>query len=94
MFEVPLDALLECLNIFGSGAPGGVSNPGGKSRGRAEANSDDENAGRRRGKHVDLNEGSSANGKLDRYFHPIPESRKTGMSMGYGGKGYPLRFLL
>jgi hypothetical protein len=94
VFEVPLDALLECLNIFGSGAPSYVPGSGNKSRGKSDGHSDDEGGRRRGGKTVDLNGDNAPNARLDHYFHPIPESRKTGMRMGYGGRGYPLSFLL
>jgi cell cycle checkpoint protein len=97
IFEVPLDALLECLNIFGSAAPSGSGTYGNKPRWKSDGNSDDENGpgGRRGGgRTVDLNVGNSTNGKLDHYFNSAPELRKTGMRMGYGGKGYPLSFLL
>jgi cell cycle checkpoint protein len=97
VFEVPLDALLECLNIFGSGTPvGGGSISGNKPRWRSGAVSDDEGRGRAGGggRTVDLNVESNTNGRLDHYFHPTAELRKTGMRMGYGGRGYPLSFLL
>ena len=93
VFEVPLDALLECLNIFGSGGPAGGS------AGKLGGDFDDD-GGRKRGggggggRTVDLTNGSGTNGRLDQFFHPAPELRKTRMKMGYGGRGYPLCFIL
>lgn len=92
IFEVPLDAVLETLNIFGSGMPVSSSNPsGGGNFGGKRGDDDDES--RRTGRTVDLNSGTN-NAKLEHYFRPQQELKKTGMKMGYGGPGYPLTFLL
>ncbi|KAF8744054.1 Repair protein Rad1/Rec1/Rad17, partial [Rhizoctonia solani] len=83
VFEVQLDVLLECLNIFGT-AGGNLLAKGGagaeqKPRGKAQ--------GRGKGKEwADLN----AN-RLDNYF---TSSKATALRMSYQGEGYPLTLLL
>lgn len=79
MFEVQLDVLLECLNIFGTAggtllAKGGAAveqKPRGKAKGKDWA---------------DLN----AN-RLENYF---TSSKATALRMSYQGEGYPLTLLL
>jgi cell cycle checkpoint protein len=83
VFEVQLDVLLECLNIFGT-AGGNLLAKGGasvdqKPRGKAQ--------GKGRGKEwADLN----AN-RLENYF---TSSKATALRMSYQGEGYPLTLLL
>ncbi|CAE6410494.1 unnamed protein product [Rhizoctonia solani] len=83
VFEVQLDVLLECLNIFGT-AGGNLLAKGGagveqKPRGKAQ--------GKGKGKEwADLN----AN-RLDNYF---TSSKATALRMSYQGEGYPLTLLL
>ncbi|CAE6427393.1 unnamed protein product [Rhizoctonia solani] len=83
VFEVQLDVLLECLNIFGT-AGGNLLAKGGagveqKPRGKAQ--------GKAKGKEwADLN----AN-RLDNYF---TSSKATALRMSYQGEGYPLTLLL
>ena len=94
VFEIPLDALLECLNIFGSGAPVYSSNNGGRGKWRGDPHDEDDGpaSGRRPqgGRTIDLNTGGT---RLDQYFQPT-DSRKTTMRMSYAGIGNPLTFLL
>lgn len=100
VFEFPIDAFIECLNIFGSGAPSSSSSTNAKSKkqwknDRGE-DSDDEFARGRRGgvgrAVVDLNAGGAM--QIDQFFPHVGESRKTGLRMGYGGVGHPLTLRL
>ncbi len=90
VFEIALDVLLECLNLFGSGAPAVTAAPN-KKKWKGNNDSDDEVPGLI-GKTVNLNSGGEH--KLDQYFQNANETRKTGMRMGYGGAGYPLTLFL
>ncbi|KAG9098772.1 ssDNA endodeoxyribonuclease [Ceratobasidium sp. 370] len=86
IFEVQLDVLLECLNIFGtaggnlmSKAGGGGSSGEPKTRGKGQ--------GKGKGRDtVDLNVN-----RLDNYF---TSSKATALRMSYQGEGYPLTLLL
>ncbi|KAG6865679.1 hypothetical protein C0991_000449, partial [Blastosporella zonata] len=87
-FEIPLNTLIECLNIFGTaGAP--PANTGTKfkkwkkSGDDSDHDEDDDRGGRGR---------STARG-LDPYFSGSSEKR-TGMRLTYGGPGQPLTLLL
>ncbi|CCO26338.1 cell cycle checkpoint protein [Rhizoctonia solani AG-1 IB] len=81
VFEVQLDVLLECLNIFGTasgnllakGGAGTEQKPRGKAKGKGK-------------EWADLN----AN-RLDNYF---TSSKATALRMSYQGEGYPLTLLL
>ncbi|KAJ7611609.1 Rad1/Rec1/Rad17 [Roridomyces roridus] len=90
-FEVPLNTLIECLNIFGTAGPSAsAGNSGGKYK-KWKEDSDhegDEEAdagGRRR-------QSSSSKG-IDSYFGSAA-GKGTGMRMTYAGSGYPLTLLI
>ncbi|KAJ7221667.1 Rad1/Rec1/Rad17, partial [Mycena pura] len=95
VFEIPLNTLIECLNIFGTaGASSGSAAGGGGGTGRytkwkrAGDDSDQEAGGdddRRR---------SNANTRgIDQYFGSASD-KGTGMRMTYAGSGFPLTLLI
>lgn len=85
-FEIPLNTLLECLNIFGTAtaAPTNLSS-GSKVKKEKRLNnqgSDEEGAEGRRG-------------ALDNFFAAAGgQDKKTGMRMSYNGAGYPLTLIM
>ena len=91
--EIPLNTLIDCLNIFGTAsAPSSLNASKYKTWRRADDGSDhdrDDNRARDRNRQRG-NEG--ANGRIDQYFSG-PEKR-TGMRMSYAGMGHPLTLLL
>ncbi|KAJ6620299.1 Rad1/Rec1/Rad17 [Mycena sp. CBHHK59/15] len=101
-FEIELNTLLECLNIFGTAGPSTSSMTGGKTgrykrwkkTGEDSDQDDDEDSRGRggRGRHSKENDTSSAKG-IDQYFSSNKE-KGTGMRMTYAGSGYPLTLLI
>ncbi|KAG6850414.1 hypothetical protein H0H93_013639 [Arthromyces matolae] len=87
-FEVPLNTLIECLNIFGT-AGTAPTNSGTKYKKwkKAGDNSDHEDEDDRGGR------GRNANRGLDAYFSKSSEKR-TGMRLTYPGPGDPLTLIL
>lgn len=89
MFEISLDTLLECLNIFGTGFSAisqfALENRKKKSWKRE---SDDSGEDRPRRK-----KGPKGNATLDQYFSSVG-GKKTGMRLSYRGAGYPLVLIL
>lgn len=87
-FEIPLDILLECLNIFGTGGGSAVSassEAAGKRGGRGRGDDqEDGDARKKAGGALATNWGRG----------DTTESRMTGMRMTYEGPGYPLTLLL
>jgi len=93
-FEIPLNTLIECLNIFGTA--GAVSNPnitngsagGGKPRKWRRADDDGSEEERERGR-------DGRRGALDNYFGSGgKDDKRTGMRMSFAGAGYPLTLLV
>ena len=93
-FEIPLNTLIECLNIFGTAGP--LSNPngannhpgGGKPRKWRRADDDGSEEERERGR-------DDRRGALDNYFSSGgKEEKRTGMRMSFAGAGYPLTLLM
>jgi len=81
IFELRLDNLLECLNIFGSGF--------------ASVNSGSEPRSKRlNGNDSDDERGPNGNGRIDHYFQRTSDSKHTGMRMSYAGPGHPLVLLM
>ncbi|KAI0320312.1 Rad1/Rec1/Rad17 [Amylostereum chailletii] len=82
--EIPLNTLIECLNIFGNAGQGSA---GGGTKGKKwkrqgedeEGDEDDRRAG--------------GNGKIDQYFSGGGDKR-TGMRMSYAGDGHPLTLII
>ncbi|KAJ7677254.1 Rad1/Rec1/Rad17 [Mycena rosella] len=95
-FEIPLNTLIECLNIFGTaGYSASASGAGGttgkyKKWKRAGEDSDQE------GDEDDARGRRQSNGTargIDSYFGSAAE-KGTGMRMTYAGSGYPLTLLI
>ncbi|KAF8061634.1 Rad1/Rec1/Rad17 [Lyophyllum atratum] len=89
-FEVPLNTLIECLNIFGTAGAASTNVSSGnkykkwkKAGEDSDHGDDDERGGRGR---------SAANRGIDTYF--TGGSERTGMRMTYAGAGHPLTLLL
>lgn len=100
-FEIPLNTLIECLNIFGT-AGGAPSASGSGASGKykkwkragddsdQDRHNDDGDGGRDKG----WRPGSGgASGGIEQYFSGGSEKR-TGMRMSYAGAGYPLTLLM
>ena len=98
-FEIQLNTLIECLNIFGtaSGSSGNSKNVQIKQANGEQGSSDDEN--RNDGDHGDGEERrrnkrgpQTGNTSLDLFFNS--SGRKTSMRMSYLGSGFPLTLLM
>ncbi|KAK0478044.1 Rad1/Rec1/Rad17 [Armillaria luteobubalina] len=86
-FEVPLNTLIECLNIFGTagGANYNASGSGRYTRWKKVGDNDDGD---------DLqDDDDGGRGRMQQFFGGSSEKR-TGMRMSYAGAGYPLTLLL
>ena len=86
-FEIPLNTLIECLNIFGTAGPttssSGTGGKGGRGWHRPNGNnadSDHEDRGERR------------RDGLEAYFGA--QEKRTSMRMSYLGAGYPLSLIM
>jgi cell cycle checkpoint protein len=94
-FEIPLNTLIECLNIFGTAGPASTNANGtGKYKKWKKTGEDSD--------HDDENEGGGGGGRgrnggnargIESYFAGGSEKR-TGMRMTYAGSGYPLTLLM
>lgn len=87
-FEVPLNTLIECLNIFGSAGTMSTTTINSNKykkwkKASDDSDRDDENDGR----------GKGGTRGIDSYFGGGSDKR-TGMRMSYAGAGYPLTLLL
>ncbi|KAF8655860.1 hypothetical protein AX16_002943 [Volvariella volvacea WC 439] len=86
-FEVPLNTIIECLNIFGTA---GTASSGGSSHKRWKrpggGNSDEDSGDKDGG-------GARGRGPIDQYFGSGSEKR-TGMRMSYAGPGHPLTLII
>ena len=105
-FEVPLNTLIECLNIFGTAGPAtgvigsssnersGAGGGGGRGRGRGGAGGG-QGRGWRRGDNngSDEEDGGRPRG-LDIYFGAGASEKRTGMRLSYSGGGYPLTLIM
>lgn len=92
-FEIPLNTVIDCLNIFGSA---GISSSGGGSykkwkatEGEAE---DEEGTGDQDRDRRRRNDARPARG-IESYFGGGSEKR-TSMRLSYAGPGYPLTLIL
>ncbi|KAF9501163.1 Rad1-domain-containing protein [Pleurotus eryngii] len=87
-FEIPLNTLIECLNIFGTaGAHPSSTTLGGKRWKKQEED---------KGSDEEEGEGEGANNKrrgIAQYFGAGPE-KSTGMRLTYEGAGFPLTLLI
>ncbi|KAF9484936.1 Rad1-domain-containing protein [Pholiota conissans] len=98
-FEIPLNTLIECLNIFGTAGPstGNIStsiNPIGAGRGQGGG------VGRGRGWQRAANEDEDGDGGrrlargIEAHFGGGAKEGKTGMRLAYAGGGYPLTLII
>lgn len=86
-FEIPLNTLIECLNIFGTAGPASTTSTAGKYKKWRKAGDDsDDDDGRSNGANT-----SGARG-IESYFGG--SEKRTGMRMTYVGAGYPLTLLM
>jgi cell cycle checkpoint protein len=88
MFEIQLNILVDCLNIFGSAnlPPSGTAT---KRWRKAEDGGDRDDRDDRDDKFT------SGGGRIDQYFNgSAGEGKRTGMRMKYLGAGYPLTLFL
>jgi len=82
-FEIPLNTLIECLNIFGTAGPStSITSTGGNGRGwhRDNGDSDHEDRGERR------------RDRLEAFFGG--HEKRTSLRMSYLGAGYPLTLIM
>jgi cell cycle checkpoint protein len=88
--EIPLNTLIECLNIFGTASTSSLSTFSKlKQWKRADDNSDNE------GNEHDApnrNRGVNGGGRIDQYFSG--SENRTGMRLSYAGAGHPLTLLV
>lgn len=90
-FEIPLNTLIECINIFGTAGPASTNNNSAskfkkwKKAGEDSDHDDNDEGGRGRGR-------GNARG-IESYFSGGSDKR-TGMRMTYAGTGYPLTLLM
>ncbi len=94
-FEIPLNTLIECLNVFGTAGPStglmsGSGGTGGKRRGWQRANEHNDGSDNEYGAR-DRNQGD-----LDVYFAAAAGGleKRTSMRMTYFGAGYPLTLIV
>lgn len=82
-FEVPLNTVIDCLNIFGTAgpAPSGNTKDGGNKRWR------------KRNEGSDHDSGDEGRGRRIEPLSAVSE-KQTGMRMTYTGSGYPLTLLM
>ena len=92
-FEIPLNTLIECLNIFGtagtmnamaavSGSSGGGGAPSNSKQAKKWRRVDGDSDG----------EGRAGGRGLEAYFGP--GEKRTGMRLSYPGAGYPLTLIM
>ena len=92
-FEIPLNTLMDCLNVFGTAAQA----PGGSSKKKKNGDDDSDGGGGigagggRRDKGKGRADADGTNARLDEWFAP---GKGTGMRMSYAGPGYPLTVLV
>ncbi|KAF9048296.1 Rad1-domain-containing protein [Hymenopellis radicata] len=90
-FEIPLNTLIECLNIFGTaGGSNYTGSSGGKfTRWRRVGGEDSDG-----GDGDDMPASNNGRGKGLHNFFSGGSEKRTGMRMSYAGAGYPLTLLL
>ena len=95
-FEIPLNTLIECLNIFGTAGPINVMSAisGSSGGGGAPSNSKQAKKWRRAGDGDSDGEGRVGGRGLEAYFGPSAGEKRTGMRLSYLGAGYPLTLIM
>ncbi|KIP02645.1 hypothetical protein PHLGIDRAFT_78869, partial [Phlebiopsis gigantea 11061_1 CR5-6] len=98
--EIPINTLVECLNIFGTAGLSSSSNSKETKTRRwrrvgeesdHEGGANDGPSDRRRGAGGGAGAAPSDNSRIDQFFGA---EKRTGMRMSYAGPGYPLTFLI
>lgn len=97
-FEIPLNTLIECLNIYGTAGPmnamTAISGSSGGGLGGASSNSKQAKKWRRAGDGDSDGEGRAGGRGLEAYFGPSAGEKRTGMRLSYPGAGYPLTLIM
>ena len=95
-FEIPLNTLIECLNIFGTASPMNVmaAISGSSGGGGAPSNSKQSKKWRRVGDGDSDGEGRAGGRGLEAYFGPSAGEKRTGMRLSYHGASYPLTLIM
>ena len=94
-FEIPLNTLIECLNIFGTaGAMNSVAAISRSSEGGGASNSKQAKKWRRVGDGDSDDEGRAGGRGLEAYFGFSAGEKRTGMRLSYLGAGYPLTLIM
>ena len=95
-FEIPLNTLIECLNIFGTAGPMNAiaAISGSSGGGGAPSNSKQAKKWRRVGDGDSDGEGRAGGRGLEAYFGPSAGEKRTGMRLSYLGAGYPLTLIM
>lgn len=96
-FEIPLNTLIECLNIFGTAGPMNAmaAISGSSGGGGAPSNTKQSKKWRRVGDGDSDGEGRAGGGRgLEAYFGPSAGEKRTGMRLSYPGAGYPLTLIM
>ena len=95
-FEIPLNTLIECLNIFGTAGAMNTMTAISGSSGSGGPSSDGKQAKRwrRAGGGDSDGEGRAAGRGLEAYFGPGTGEKRTGMRLSYSGAGYPLTLIM
>lgn len=96
-FEIPLNTLIECLNIFGTAgssvSAAGSGGTSGKYKKWKRAGDDSDQEGDHDGRGRRHSNGTSSTKGIDSYFGSTSD-KGTGMRMTYIGSGYPLTLLM
>lgn len=90
-FEIPLNTLIECLNIFGTAGPLPTANVGGKKERKWRRADDGDGDGDGDGNY---GSGERTRGPIDNFFGGGKDDKRTGMRMSFAGPGYPLTLLM
>jgi cell cycle checkpoint protein len=85
-FEMPLNTVIECLNIFGTAASSGGGGSGGKKGWKRQGEDSDNESG-------DEN-GIRPRGNRIEPLNPHASEKHTGMRLTYVGAGHPLTLLM
>ena len=95
-FEIPLNTLIECLNIFGTAGSMNTmaSTSGSSGGGGAPSNSKQAKKWHRVGDGDSDGEGRAGGRGLEAYFGPSAGEKRTGMRLSYLGAGYPLTLIM
>jgi len=89
-FDIPINTLLECLNIFGTGFSVAVTDNKKRKKWKQDSDGSDRETGWSRSKKTVP---PKNNATIDQFFFS-DGGKKTGMRMSYAGVGYPLVLIL